>query len=86
VAATKDSRQLDRAAAALPPEVVHPTVPAGLPERVAARLSAALGPDVTGVTIRPHAPEGGTIGGVLRAFATDVLPRLRHRPTPSAAS
>jgi 5,10-methylenetetrahydromethanopterin reductase len=76
LAAAKDLRQADRAAALLPPEVVERTVLAGRPERVARQVAGALTPEVTRVTIRPHAAPGGSVAGVLRAFAREVMPAL----------
>jgi 5,10-methylenetetrahydromethanopterin reductase len=80
LAAGKDLRQADRAAALLPPEVVERTVLAGRPERVARQVAAALAPEVTRVTIRPHAVPGGSVAAVLRAFAREVMPAI---PIPS---
>jgi alkanesulfonate monooxygenase SsuD/methylene tetrahydromethanopterin reductase-like flavin-dependent oxidoreductase (luciferase family) len=68
--------ELDRAAAALPREAVERTVLAGSPERVAAQVASLLQPGITRLTIRPHAASGGTVAGVLRAFAHTVMPRV----------
>jgi 5,10-methylenetetrahydromethanopterin reductase len=76
LAARKDVRQLDRAAALVPLELVERTVLAGSPERVAAQVAAALTHEVTRVTIRPHAVPGGSVAAVLRAFAQQIMPRV----------
>jgi alkanesulfonate monooxygenase SsuD/methylene tetrahydromethanopterin reductase-like flavin-dependent oxidoreductase (luciferase family) len=69
-------RQLDRAAALVPLELIERTVLAGSPERIAAQVAGALTPEVTRVTIRPHAVPGGSVASVLRAFARQVMPRV----------
>ncbi len=86
LAARKDGRQLDRLAALLPPEAVERTVLAGRPDHVAKQIAAALTPEVTRVTIRPHAVPGRSVGAVLRAFAHEVMPRVAATLTPSPRS
>ena len=75
LAARKDVGQLDRAAALVPIEAVERTVLAGHPDRVAKQVAAALTPEITRITIRPHALPGRSVAGVLRAFAEAVMPR-----------
>jgi alkanesulfonate monooxygenase SsuD/methylene tetrahydromethanopterin reductase-like flavin-dependent oxidoreductase (luciferase family) len=70
IAAAKDTSRLDEAAAALPEAAVDRTVPAGRPERVAEQLAAALRPEITSLTIRPHALPGKDV------FVEQVVPRL----------
>ena len=76
LAAGKDSRQLDRLAGLLPREAVERTVLAGRPDGVAKQVAAALTPEISRVTIRPHAVPGRSVGAVLRSFARDVMPRV----------
>jgi 5,10-methylenetetrahydromethanopterin reductase len=76
IAAAKDMRRLDEATAALPAEAVDKTALAGRPEAITARIAAALRPGITGITIRPHAVPGRTVGPVLKSFAEAVIPRL----------
>jgi 5,10-methylenetetrahydromethanopterin reductase len=80
LAAQKDARELDRAAALLPAEVVERTTLTGSVERVTRQIRAALTSDVTRLTIRPHAVPGGSVVSVLQAFAREVMPRVGHRP------
>jgi 5,10-methylenetetrahydromethanopterin reductase len=76
IAAAKDTTRLDEAAAALPDAVVDRTVLAGSAERIAERIAAALRPEITSITIRPHAVPGRSVADVLRVFAEQVVPRL----------
>jgi 5,10-methylenetetrahydromethanopterin reductase len=79
IAATRDVRRVDEAAAVLPDEAVDRTALAGRAELIAERIGPALRPGITGITIRPHAPAGRPVGGVLRAFVESVIPRLGGR-------
>ncbi len=79
IARRKDTRRADAAAESLPMEVVDASVVAGDPARVAARIAPMLRPDVSGVTIRPHACAGTGVDAVMRAFVQDVMPRLGWR-------
>jgi 5,10-methylenetetrahydromethanopterin reductase len=81
IAQRKDMRQAAAAAELLPMEVVDASMVAGSPARVAARIAPMLRPEVSGVTIRPHACTGtGTgIDNVMRVFVQDVMPRLGWR-------
>ena len=72
----RDMRRLDEAAAALSDEAVDKTALAGRAETVTGRIVPALRPGITGITIRPHAPPGRSVDGVLRSFAESVIPRL----------
>ena len=83
LAAGKDSRQLDRLAGLLPREAVERTVLAGRPDGVAKQVAAALTPEISRVTIRPHAVSGRSVGAVLQSFVRDVMPRV---PAVSASS
>ncbi len=74
LAARNDPRLVNEAAAVLPAEAVDATVLFGRPERVAARIAPVLRPEITRITIRPHAVPGQTVAAVLRAFAEDVMP------------
>ncbi|HZS34044.1 MAG TPA: LLM class flavin-dependent oxidoreductase [Methylomirabilota bacterium] len=76
IAAAKDTSRLDEAAARLPDAVLDRTVLAGPAEAVAERLAAALGPEITSITIRAHAVPGRSVADVLRAFVEQVVPRL----------
>lgn len=76
IAAAKDMRRVDEAAKALPAEAVEKTALAGRPEAIADRIAAALRPGITGITVRPHAVAGRTVGAVLKSFAETVVPRL----------
>jgi 5,10-methylenetetrahydromethanopterin reductase len=76
LAAAKDPRRLDEAAALLPDAAVDRTVLAGGPERVAAAIARAVTPEVTSVTIRPHAAPGRTVADVLTAFVERVMPAV----------
>ena len=78
VAAKKDQSLVDEAARLMPPEIVKYTVLAGNPERVANQLAGVLRPEIKSLTIRPHCVAGGTVEDVLRAFATDVIPRVER--------
>ncbi len=80
LAARKDARQVDRLAALLPREAVERTTLAGRPDTVADLVAAALTPEVTRLTIRPHAVPGRPVAAVLRAFAEEVVPRLPALP------
>jgi 5,10-methylenetetrahydromethanopterin reductase len=79
VAARKDRTLLPAAMAALPDEVIERTVLVGRPERVAEQVAGVLRPEVSQVTIRPHAVPGQPAGAVIRAFAEEVMPRVRQR-------
>jgi 5,10-methylenetetrahydromethanopterin reductase len=79
IAATRDMRRVDEAATVLPDEAVDRTALAGRADAVAARITPALRPGITGITIRPHAPAGRPVAGVLRAFAESVIPKLGGR-------
>ncbi len=76
IAQRKDTRQANAAADLLPMDVVDASMVAGGPARVAARIAPMLRPDVSGVTIRPHACAGTSVDAVMRAFVKDVMPRL----------
>ena len=76
IAAKKDPRLVDEAAALMPPEIVEHTVLAGSAERVAGQLARVLRPEITSITIRPHCVAGESIEAVVRAFAEDVMPRV----------
>jgi 5,10-methylenetetrahydromethanopterin reductase len=76
IAQRKDLKQANAAAELLPMEVVDASMVAGGPARVAARIAPMLHPDVSGITIRPHACPGTGVDAVMRAFAQDVMPRL----------
>ena len=75
IAAKKDPRLVDEAAALMPPEIVDHTVLAGSAKRVAGQLARVLRPEITSITIRPHCVAGESIEAVVRAFAEDVMPR-----------
>ena len=79
LAARRDPALLDQAVAALPMDVVDANMLAGSAERVAARIAPLLRPDVTGVTIRPHACAGTPVEDVMRAFVEDVMPLVTKR-------
>jgi 5,10-methylenetetrahydromethanopterin reductase len=76
VAAARDMRRADEAAAALPDEVMEKTALAGRPAAVAARIRDALRPGITGITVRPHAAPGRSAAHTLRSFAEDVIPMI----------
>jgi 5,10-methylenetetrahydromethanopterin reductase len=77
VAARKDRALVAEAMAALPDEVLERTVLAGRPDRVAEQVARMLRPEVSQITIRPHAVPGQRVDAVLRAFARDVMPRIQ---------
>lgn len=77
IAATKDLSRLDEAIQALPMDVVDASMLAGGPARVATRIMPMLRPEVTGMTIRPHACHGTGVDDVMRAFVREVVPRLQ---------
>jgi 5,10-methylenetetrahydromethanopterin reductase len=77
VAARKDRTLVAEAMAALPDEVLERTVLAGRPDRVAEQVARMLRPEVSQITIRPHAVPGQRVDAVLRAFARDVMPRIQ---------
>jgi 5,10-methylenetetrahydromethanopterin reductase len=79
LAASKDMTVLDAATDALPMEVVEASMLAGTPQRVAARIAPMLRPEVTGITIRPHACLGTRVDDVMRSFVCDVVPMLEGR-------
>lgn len=60
----------------VPDEFVDAFAWAGTPDDVAARVRAVLGAGFTNVCIVPIAPPGGSVEGVVRAFAEQVVPRL----------
>jgi 5,10-methylenetetrahydromethanopterin reductase len=76
IAAQGDLRKAADAADLLPGGVLERMVLAGDPPRVAAQLTSALRPGISRVIVRPHAPRGGSVGGVLRRFVSDVMPRV----------
>jgi 5,10-methylenetetrahydromethanopterin reductase len=80
IAQRKDTRQADAAAELLPMDVVDASVVAGGPARVAACIASMLRPEVSGITIRPHACAGTGIDNVMRTFVQDVMPRLGWHP------
>jgi 5,10-methylenetetrahydromethanopterin reductase len=79
LAARRDSTLLDQAVEALPMEVVDANMLAGNAERVASRIAPLLRPEVTGVTIRPHACPATGIEEVMRSFVEDVMPLVMWR-------
>jgi 5,10-methylenetetrahydromethanopterin reductase len=79
LAARRDPALLDQAVEALPMEVVDANMLAGTPERVASRIAPLLRPEVTGVTIRPHACPGTGVEEVMRSFVEDVMPLAMQR-------
>jgi 5,10-methylenetetrahydromethanopterin reductase len=80
IAQRKDLRQADAAAELLPMEMVDASMVAGGPARVAARIAPMLRPEVSGVTIRPHACAGTGVDAVMCAFVQEVMPRLGWHP------
>lgn len=76
IAAEKDMNRVDEAAACLPEAAVERTALAGSAERVADRIAAVLRPEITSITIRPHALPGKDVADVLRTFVEHVVPRL----------
>jgi 5,10-methylenetetrahydromethanopterin reductase len=76
VAARQDRSLIEAAMAALPDEVLERTVLAGRPDRVAEQVARMLRPEVSQITIRPHAVPGQRVDAVIRAFARDVMPRI----------
>ena len=76
IAARKDMTRVDLAAEMLPLDVVDVSVLAGTPSRVAARIVPMLHPEVSGITIRPHACPGTGVDEVMRCFMHDVVPLL----------
>jgi len=81
IAAKKDPALLDAATEALSMDVVNVSVLAGNAERVAATIAPLLRPEVTGVTIRPHACPGVGVDDVMRSFMRDVMPRAQRHLT-----
>jgi 5,10-methylenetetrahydromethanopterin reductase len=79
LAARRDPALLEQAVEALPIEVVHANMLAGNAERVASRIAPLLRPEVTGMTIRPHACPGTGIEEVMRSFVEDVMPLVAKR-------
>jgi 5,10-methylenetetrahydromethanopterin reductase len=79
LAARRDPALLDQAVEALPMEVVDANMLAGNAERVASRIAPLLRPEVTGVTIRPHACAGTGVEEVMRSFVEDVMPLATQR-------
>jgi 5,10-methylenetetrahydromethanopterin reductase len=79
LAARRDPALLDQAVEALPMEVVDANMLAGTAERVASRIAPLLRPEVTGVTIRPHACRGTGVEEVMRSFVEDVMPLAMQR-------
>jgi 5,10-methylenetetrahydromethanopterin reductase len=75
----KSSRSVDEALPHVPTEAVESMGVAGNSERVAEQIARAIRPGVTSVTVRAYAPAGGSIAPVLRAFVTDVMPRVEKR-------
>lgn len=76
IAARKDPGLVEQAMDALPDEVLARSVLAGNPARVATGIAAMLRPEVTGMTIRPHACPGSSVEQVIRRFAREVVPLL----------
>lgn len=81
IAARKDPGLLEVAAQALPMEVVDVNMLAGRPTRIAARIAPLLRPEISGMTIRPHACPGTGVDDVMRAFVRDVVPLLQDDRT-----
>ncbi len=86
IAARKDPRLVSEAAALLPADAVERTVLFGRPEHVAAQIAPVLRPEVSRITVRPHAVPGQSVGAVLRAFVEDVVPRLRDPVSQASAA
>jgi 5,10-methylenetetrahydromethanopterin reductase len=78
VAARQDKTLVKEAMAALPDEVLERTVLVGRPDGVAAQVARVVRPEVTQITIRPHAVPGQSVGAVLRAFADEVMPLVER--------
>ena len=76
IAAKKDDKLADKAAAVMPRELVDYTVLAGDAARVADQLAKVMRPEVGSITIRPHAVPGESVEDVVRSFANDVIPRV----------
>jgi 5,10-methylenetetrahydromethanopterin reductase len=66
------------AAALMPREIVESMVLAGNAARCAEQLARGFGPRITHLTVRPHAVPGQDVADVIRAFARDVVPRVRR--------
>ena len=79
IAARRDPSLFERAVEALPMEVVDANMLAGNAARVAARIAPLLRPEVTGMTIRPHACPGTGVDEVMRSFVEDVMPLVAER-------
>jgi 5,10-methylenetetrahydromethanopterin reductase len=77
IAAQKDMSRIDVAAEMLPLDVVDVSMLAGAPARVAGRIAPMLRPEVTGITIRPHACPGTRVDDVMRSFMREVVPLLQ---------
>jgi len=86
LAAQHDRALLDQAVAALPMDVVDANMLAGNAERVASRIAPLLRPEVTGVTIRPHACPGTSVAEVMRSFVEDVMPLVGKRQVASRST
>ena len=74
------------AAPLVPREVVESMVLAGNAARCAEQLARGLGPRITHLTVRPHAVPGQDVGDVIRAFAQNVVPRVRRMKKSAGAS
>jgi 5,10-methylenetetrahydromethanopterin reductase len=76
IAAKKDGRLTDAAAAAMPRKLVDYTVLAGDAEHVTEQLARVMRPEVSSITIRPHAVAGERVEDVIKSFAEDVMPKV----------
>jgi 5,10-methylenetetrahydromethanopterin reductase len=79
LAAQRNPALLDAATEALPMDVVNANMLAGNAERVASLIAPLLRPEVSGVTIRPHACPGTGVEEVMRSFVEDVMPLVAKR-------
>ena len=76
IAAKKDTTLTNEAAAVMPRELVDYTVLAGDPNYIAKQLAHVMRPEVSSITIRPHAVPGERVEDVVKSFAKDVMPKV----------
>ena len=60
----------------MPRELVDYTVLAGDPTYIAKQLAHVIRPEVSSITIRPHAVPGERVEDVVKSFAKDVMPKV----------
>jgi alkanesulfonate monooxygenase SsuD/methylene tetrahydromethanopterin reductase-like flavin-dependent oxidoreductase (luciferase family) len=77
ILARRNREEATAAAGLVPDELVEAFTWAGTPEQVAGRIASIVALGVRRFVFMPHPPPGESIETGIRAFAQEVMPRLR---------